>query len=120
MSNIISFPSALQMAITDLQKPIISKFEIFYLALKISKNNSYQGHLIAKQRTPFGISRTSNLIGTLLKKRFLSHDSDFRSYYKITDEDKGTCEEACCLVERYPFFKHHTPLLNQKLSHHFL
>jgi len=106
MSRKISFPNALQIAIADVQKPLISKFEIFSLAFKISKNLSYQGQSVIKQRSPFGINKNYNLIGSLLDKRFLSPDIDFKSYYRIIDEDKGTCEEVCCLVDPFCYVSH--------------
>lgn len=106
MSNVISFAGALKMAIKDLQKPVLSKFEIFYLALHISKSNSYQGKLIRKQRTPFGIKKAFSLIGILLRERFISQDSDFRSYYKVADEASGNCDEVCCLVDPFCYLSH--------------
>jgi predicted transcriptional regulator of viral defense system len=106
MSNVISFAGALKMAIKDLQKPVLSKFEIFYLALHISKSNSYQGKLIRKQITPFGIKKTFSLIGTLLKERFISKDSDFRFHYKVADEARGNCDEVACLVDPFCYLSH--------------
>ena len=102
----ISFSEALQLAITDLQKPIVSKFEIFYLALKISKNSSYNGFAIRKQRITFGVEKNANLIWTLLRKKFLSKDADFRSYYRVVGEARGTCDEICCLIDPFCYLSH--------------
>ena len=102
----ISFSEALQLAIKDLNKPIISKFEIFSLALKISKDGSYQKQLIIKQRIPFGIEKTTKLVGQLFATRFISYDLDFKSYYKVTDEAIVHCNEVCCLVDPFCYISH--------------
>ena len=102
----IYFSEALQIAITDLQKPIVSKFEIFYLALKISKNSSYNGFAIRKQKIAFGVEKNANLIWTLLRKKFLSKDADFRSYYRVVGEARGTCDEICCLIDPFCYLSH--------------
>jgi predicted transcriptional regulator of viral defense system len=89
-----------------LQKPIISKFEIFYLALQISKNGSYDGEPIRAQKVAFSIEKNSNLIRTLLEKRFISKDVDFQSYYKINSEAGGNCDEVCCMVDPFCYLSH--------------
>jgi predicted transcriptional regulator of viral defense system len=101
----ISFANALEMAISNLQKPIISKFEIFYIALEIEKKGSYNNNVIKKQKN-INIEKINYLIEILLDKGFISKDIDFKSYYKINSEDRGNCEEICCMVDPFCYLSH--------------
>ena len=71
----ISFAEALKMAISELKKPVISKFEIYYLALSISKKDSYNGQLIRAQRKAFGFEKNSNLVRSLSSLNFIFQES---------------------------------------------
>ena len=102
----ISFAEALRMAITDLRKPIISKFEIYYLALGISKSKSYNGQIIRSQRTVFGFEKNSNLIRSLSSLNFIFQDSDFKSHYRVSTEANGNSDEVCCLVDPFCYLSH--------------
>jgi predicted transcriptional regulator of viral defense system len=102
----ISFAEALKIAITELKKPIISKFEIYYLALGISKSKFYDGQAIRAQRTAFGFEKNSNLIRTLLADKFIFQDSDFKNHYRVSTEGNGNCDEVCCLVDPFCYLSH--------------
>lgn len=101
----ISFVNALKMAISNLQKPIISKFEIFCLAIEIERRGSYNDNVIKKQ-TKISIEKINYLTQILLDNGFISRDIDFRSYYKINSEDRGSCEEVCCMVDPFCYLSH--------------
>lgn len=102
----ISFTEALKMAISELKKPIISKFEIYYLALEISKKSSYNGQKIISQRKTFGFEKNSNLVRSLSSLNFIFQDSDFKSYYRVSTEANGNCDEVCCLVDQFCYLSH--------------
>jgi predicted transcriptional regulator of viral defense system len=102
----ITFSNALQSAIKDLNKPIISKFDILCLALKINRDGSYKNEPLYKQRILFGFEKFSSLVSQLFQAHFLSRDNDFKFYYKIADEFIGNCEEACCLVDPFCYISH--------------
>lgn len=102
----ISFAEALKIAITGLKKPIISKFEIYYLALGISKSKFYDGQVIRAQRTAFGFEKNSNLIRSLLADKFIFQDSDFKNHYRVSTEGNGNCDEVCCLVDPFCYLSH--------------
>ncbi len=102
----ISFAEALKMAISELKKPVISKFEIYYLALGISKSKSYGGQAIRAQRTAFGFEKNYNLIRSLSSFNFIFQDSDFKSHYRVNTESNGSCDEVCCLVDPFCYLSH--------------
>ena len=103
---VISLSNALIMAITDLKKPIISKFEIYYLALNISKSKSYNGQIIRAQRKEFGFEKNSSLISKLVSAKFIFSDSNFTNHYRVSTESNGNCDEICCLVDPFCYISH--------------
>ena len=94
----------LKEAIIDNQKPIISKFEIFFFGLQIVENKNYNNLKIKKQK--FDIEKNNRLILDLIDKRFISNDIDFTSYYKITSEAVKECSEVCCLIDPFCYISH--------------
>lgn len=102
----ISFTEALQTAITELKKPIISKFEIYYLALNINKNKSYNGQMIRAQRKEFSFEKNYNPIRNLSSLKFIFPDYDFKNHYRVSTEPDSNCDEICCLADPFCYLSH--------------
>lgn len=104
--KMLSFKKALQIAIEDNNKPIISPFEIFCLAKKIDEDGDYKGQHIRKQRVDFSYSKVYKLIRELYNSRFLSNDSDFGHYFRVADRGIEKNDEVCCLVDPFCYVSH--------------
>jgi len=107
----IPFKTALQLAIKNSGKPIISKFEIFYLASIIDQNQSYQGQPIRVQKLNFGSRKVAGVITQLIKNRSIINDLDFpHSHFRVLDKNITTASETCCLVDPFCYISHLTAM----------
>lgn len=103
----IAFIDALTKAIIDLQKPIVSSFDIFSEASKIHEDNGYMGYNLYHQNKPFDKEKTSALIKALQKGNALYPDPDFkRYYYRVAHLDDGSAQEVCCLIDPFCYISH--------------
>jgi predicted transcriptional regulator of viral defense system len=103
----ISFIKELEKNIVDLGLPIVSDYTLFLQAYRISKESSYHGAPLYKQKHSLTREKAVKLIYKLQDYHIIRKDGDFRSgIFRVNDvADKGA-EDVCALADPFCYLSH--------------
>ncbi|HMI20093.1 MAG TPA: hypothetical protein VK533_11160 [Sphingomonas sp.] len=99
---------AIVQLLEETNPPVVTEYSLYALVRPILESGSYKGRPITRMPTHWGHSQLRAMIYTLMKKRTLAPDEDFKTgvWQFVQSLTAASAEQAICLVDPFAYISH--------------
>ncbi len=114
----LSFLSALEKALVDLNQPIISGYTLFLCAHRIDSDGYYKNVPLYKQKHLFSREKGLRLLRELQEYHIIKKDMDFKwGIYRVNEIADRSADEICAIADPFCYISHLSAMSRYGLTH---